>query len=155
MPYFQSTLTDLCGFGQDDTFELIYRATRDGFSARDFHSKCDGSPNTLTIVRSSSGSVFGGFAQEAWSSSDEWVDDPASFVFKVTGSEGGSSEIGCSATSGPRFSRDICIASDSNVNEASYSDFGRSFQHGAYLYGTVEAMSTILADEIEVFTRRE
>jgi hypothetical protein len=41
---------------------LLYRGTRDGFCARDFHSKNDGHSNTLTVVKTEATSfVFGDF----------------------------------------------------------------------------------------------
>jgi len=40
---------DLCEFSTNDKWSLLYRATRDGFDSSDFHSKCDGHSNTLTI----------------------------------------------------------------------------------------------------------
>jgi len=45
---------------------LLYRATRDGFNASSFHDKCDGKGSTLTIAKSSSGHVFGGYAVNSW-----------------------------------------------------------------------------------------
>lgn len=36
------------------SFSLIYQASRDGFSLSDFHSKCDGTLNTLTIIKTTS-----------------------------------------------------------------------------------------------------
>jgi hypothetical protein len=41
---------------------LLYRATRDGFDASSFHSKCDGKANTVTIIKTDSNYVFGGYA---------------------------------------------------------------------------------------------
>ncbi len=34
-------LIQLCEFTINDQFTLLYRGTRDGFGAGDFHSKCD------------------------------------------------------------------------------------------------------------------
>jgi hypothetical protein len=50
-----------------------------------FHRACDGRANTLVIVRTREGSIFGGFAVPAWNSSEggTWKDDPTelSFIF--------------------------------------------------------------------------
>jgi hypothetical protein len=43
--------------------------SRDGWEARDFHSRCDGKGATLTVVRSEEGYVFGGYASVPWASS--------------------------------------------------------------------------------------
>ena len=47
-------------------WRLLFRASRDGFAAESFHSKCDDKGPTLTAVRSGS-FLFGGFTEEAWS----------------------------------------------------------------------------------------
>ena len=39
-------LIKLCEFSPNDQWSLLYRATRDGFTGRDFHSRCDGYSNT-------------------------------------------------------------------------------------------------------------
>jgi hypothetical protein len=43
---------------------LIYRASQDGFEANDFHSKCDQKPNTLMIIKSEHGNIFGGYTEQ-------------------------------------------------------------------------------------------
>ena len=48
-------------------WRLLFRASRDGFAAESFHSKCDDKGPTVTVVQSGS-FVFGGFADAAWSS---------------------------------------------------------------------------------------
>jgi hypothetical protein len=42
-------------------FSLLWRARRDGFGGRDFHSRCDGHPNTMTVILDTEGHIFGGF----------------------------------------------------------------------------------------------
>jgi hypothetical protein len=44
-------LINLCEFSPNDKWSLLYRGTRDGFGTNDFHSKCDGHANTLTIFK--------------------------------------------------------------------------------------------------------
>jgi hypothetical protein len=62
-------LIKLCEFSPNDKFTLLYRGTRDGFGSNDFHSKCDGHSNTLTILKAEQSSyIFGGFALVKW----EW-----------------------------------------------------------------------------------
>jgi hypothetical protein len=45
-----SDLIKLCEFSPKHKWTLLYRGTRDGFGAGDFHSRCDGHSNTLTII---------------------------------------------------------------------------------------------------------
>jgi len=47
--------------------ELIYSASRDGFEADQFHSKCDKNPNTFIIIQSTNGNLFGGYTEQSWS----------------------------------------------------------------------------------------
>ena len=46
--------------------KLVYRGSRDGFGAVDFHSKCDETPNNITLIKSSTGQIFGGFTTKTW-----------------------------------------------------------------------------------------
>ena len=34
--------------------DLLYRASRDGFTGQAFHSKCDGKGNTISIIKNNS-----------------------------------------------------------------------------------------------------
>ena len=47
-------------------WRLLFRASRDGFAAKSFHSKCDYKGPTVTVVQSGS-FIFGGFTEAAWS----------------------------------------------------------------------------------------
>lgn len=47
-------------------FELIYRGSRDGFTAKSFHTICDGKGPTLSLIKSEHEKVFGGFASISW-----------------------------------------------------------------------------------------
>jgi hypothetical protein len=46
----------------------LWRGSRDGFGARDFHSRCDGHANTLTFIEDVSGNLFGAFTPVEWES---------------------------------------------------------------------------------------
>ena len=48
------------------SYKLLYRASRDGFGAKDFHWKCDGIGYTLIIIKTKSGKRFGGFTEDEW-----------------------------------------------------------------------------------------
>jgi hypothetical protein len=55
-------LIELCDFKLHDKFDLIYRATQDGFTTLDFHRKCDGISNTLVIIKvKGNENIFGGY----------------------------------------------------------------------------------------------
>jgi hypothetical protein len=40
-------------------FALLSRGSRDGFGAREFHRRCDGHANTLTLTLDMPGNIFG------------------------------------------------------------------------------------------------
>ena len=44
-------LLNLCEFNLNEKWLLLYRGSRDGFGAKEFHSKCDGHENALIIIR--------------------------------------------------------------------------------------------------------
>jgi hypothetical protein len=49
-------------------FKPLWRGSRDGFGASDFHRRCDGHANTLTVILDTNGNVFGGFTPVEWES---------------------------------------------------------------------------------------
>jgi len=171
--YLQSKLVDLCEFPKDQKWELKYKGTRDGLKAADFHSRCDGIAKTLTVVKATSGNIFGGYTEQAWHSKNEDIKDPQAFIFslvnreedpfKVNVSNEGKYAIYGSANRGPGFGgddkyiRDLCIFS---TEDRGFSAFGYSYQHERYPKDTVRG-STILAgsnrfqvQEIEVFVKK-
>lgn len=64
----QTQLFDLCCFKlSSEKLTLLYRATRDGFGARAFHSMCDNFAKTLTIIKTKNGDILGGYTNQTWS----------------------------------------------------------------------------------------
>jgi len=62
--------------------ELIYKASRDGFSSDDFHKNCDEKGATLTVIKSKGKEqVFGGYTSISWKRSNDPVEDNTAFVF--------------------------------------------------------------------------
>jgi hypothetical protein len=116
-------LISLCEFSPNDKWSLLYRATRDGFGAVDFHSKCDGHPNTLTILKAKQSSyIFGGFTSVTWESpaNGKFKSDANSFIFSLTNKDNKPVKmkvdpnrhdwaIGCDSELGPTFGDSIVI----------------------------------------------
>ena len=48
-------------------WRLLFRASRDGFTAETFHSRCNNKGPTVTIVKSGE-NIFGGFTEQPWKS---------------------------------------------------------------------------------------
>jgi hypothetical protein len=49
-------------------FMLLWRGSRDGFRADDFHCRCDGHAPTLTLIQDTARNIFGGFTPVEWES---------------------------------------------------------------------------------------
>jgi hypothetical protein len=49
-------------------FSLLWRDSRNGFTAKEFHGRCDGHGNTLTVIFDRKGNIFGGFTPLKWES---------------------------------------------------------------------------------------
>ena len=98
-------------------FYLIYRATKDGDAASDFHSKCDKSKNTLVIVKTKKGLRFGGFTSVSWEGKDEDKEDNKAFCFsldkmKIYNCKKGKKAIFASPYIGPTFQNCIFQVND-------------------------------------------
>ena len=167
---------ELCEFNLGDKFKLLYRASEHGFGSNDFHYKCDGKANTLTIFKASESSfIFGGFTSAAWGDSDGYKSDPSAFLFNLTNKENQpckmkidqnqqNNAIGCHSKLGPVFGSnngygwDIYIRDNSNVDKSS-SNLGSSYTHPQYACGTNEAQSFLAGSrnfqlsEIEVYQK--
>jgi hypothetical protein len=65
-------------------WELIYKASRDGFDANAFHSRCDNKGPTMTIILSNNNYLFGGYTAIAWTSDDSFKNDTTAFLFTLT-----------------------------------------------------------------------
>jgi hypothetical protein len=68
-------------------FEILWRGSRDGFKAKEFHRRCEGHANTLTVILDTKGNIFGGFTPVEWESrpSSYWKADDSlkSFLFTL------------------------------------------------------------------------
>jgi hypothetical protein len=165
-------LIDLCEFSPNDKWSLLYRGTRDGFGASDFHSKCDGHSNTLTLLKAKESSyIFGGYTTVNWESCPnpgKYKSDPNAFIFSLTNKDKTPLKMKVNPNSheyaiyfhsemGPAFSLSINIANDSNTRMNSFSNLGYIYKHPQYKFLTDEAQTYLAGsyhfqlDEIEVY----
>eukprot|EP00802_Teleaulax_amphioxeia_P018270 Tamp_18461.p1 GENE.Tamp_18461~~Tamp_18461.p1 ORF type:complete len:223 (+),score=27.34 Tamp_18461:3-671(+) len=123
--------------------ELLYRASRDGWAARDFHSRCDGKGATITVIKCSGGFVFGGYADVPWSSHRGsyagYTHSSKAFLFSLHGPSGlcpvklplvqdpGHAML-CNESVGPTFGggNDLRVGNNANAGK-SYSSLGSSY----------------------------
>ena len=64
--------------------KLLYRGTRDGDLAKNFHEKCDNQGPTITLCKHEKGYIFGGYSSTAWKSGNNYFASPNSFLFSLT-----------------------------------------------------------------------
>jgi len=171
----------LCEFSSNDNWSLLYRGTRDGFSSKDFHLRCDDEPNTLTLIKAkNSDNIFGGYTEAKWQSAGGDTCDHNAFIFSLMNKlnqpcklnvSNANKAIFCDSRFGPIFGGsyskdseafirgDIRVADNGNENENSVSQLSDAYKHPRYAFETSEA-NTLLAgsqqfklDEIEVYKR--
>jgi hypothetical protein len=123
-------------------FLLLWRGGRDGFRVRDFHRRCDGHANTLTLIEDTEGNIFGGFTPVKWDSNSNGKPDPSlkSFLFTLKNphnfpartfalkDEAKDRAIMCDSSLGPYFCGGIGVCGNCNANAGSYTySFGNSY----------------------------
>jgi hypothetical protein len=66
-------------------FNLLYRASRDGNTAAEFHAKCDNKGATIAVAKiKDSEQIVGGYNPLFWDSSDSYKSTNGSFIFSFT-----------------------------------------------------------------------
>ena len=78
---FTKKLLDWTGYKR---MELIYRATRDGSTSKDFHKKCDNQGPTISLFKNDKGYIFGGYASISWFDKGRHKSAPDSFIFTLS-----------------------------------------------------------------------
>jgi hypothetical protein len=78
----QQELNKFSGYDHQQ-WQLIYRASRDGYTAKAFHQICDGCSPTICVIRSNHGFIFGGFTSIPWSSTTADKTDTSAFLFTL------------------------------------------------------------------------
>lgn len=71
------------------SFELLFRASRDGYFSENFHKKCDKQGASLVIVETEHGHIVGGFTRVPWTRGEDeikrgrgmWRKDEHAFIF--------------------------------------------------------------------------
>jgi hypothetical protein len=121
--------------------KLLYRASKDGFTAKAFHSLCDGKKNTITIIKNNLNYVFGGYTSAAWLNNANFGHDNNAFIFSlrkngvtnvrkfmvknpefaIYGTENTGPTFGCERC-------DIYICDESNNKTGSQTDFGSAYE---------------------------
>ena len=152
--------------GTEHHCELLYRASADGWTAAQFHAKCDDKGPTLTLIKSTGGHIFGGYADKPWSSQGGYHSaSPEAFLFALSCHSGlgptkmpltvPAKAMAHSSNHGPTFGSnvDLHVANNANSNTESTIFIGGSYQcpAGQNAQTFITGSHTFQAAEVEVF----
>ena len=90
---------------------LLYRGSDHGWTAKDFHLRCDHKGPIICLYKIKKGDCIGGFTNAQWSSTTKHVGDCDAILFNLSCSRHYPSkkygnEIRCSGEIGPTFGND-------------------------------------------------
>ena len=120
--------------------ELIYRASRDGFTSNSFHHKCDHQGPTICLYQNDKGYIFGGYASIPWTSNGGTLKAKNCFIFTLTNihnteptkfpNKENDNSLFHYPDYGPCFGNynDIDIRGDFKIND-SYTSFPCNYNH--------------------------
>jgi len=139
--------------------EVLYIASRDGDGAGVFHTKCDNKGPTIVVVQSTTGAIFGGYTDVAWTRSVKWGASTTSFLFRLhpsvekydVKSGRGQYSVRHDGNYGPIFGNrpDLYISDNSLHNSKSYV-----YSNG-YTYDTPANKPHVLNDGHRFFKVRD
>jgi hypothetical protein len=156
-------------------FSVLWRGSRDGFKAKEFHRRCDGHANTLTVVLDTNGNIFGGFTPLKWESRVvkgdgknclKADDSLKSFLFTLKNphniparrfalkAEKKHWAINCDCKRGPDFANnDIRVFDDCNANTRNDTSLGWAYTNDTGLGNEIVFTGSrhFQVKEIEVF----
>ena len=121
-----------------DKFELrlLYRNSRDGNSAQSFHKHCNGHTNTLTLVQSNYGHIFGGFTSKDWGLKiNGYIEDDTAFLYLIKSKfnhepkiyqtlKGNIYSVYIHPTNGPTWGGGHALVLQSTYTNGPYSNLG-------------------------------
>ena len=146
--------------------ELLFRGTRDGMTAKDFHNKCDNKGPTISLFKNEKGHIFGGYASISWTCEGGNKSAPGSFLFTLTNIYDKQptkfpikikgKEVYHSHEDGPWFGEngnDLCAYQ--NLSKGAFSIFPICFEDtlgkGYSIFTSIENNKNFNIQEIEIF----
>ncbi|XP_061187448.1 interferon-induced protein 44-like [Saccostrea echinata] len=69
--------------GKTSHFQLLYKISRDGCSAKTFHQKCNSKGETVTVFYNTNNTIYGGYLSQSWNSNGKNIIDPNAFLFRL------------------------------------------------------------------------
>jgi hypothetical protein len=151
----------------DKRLALLYRGSRDGFQTSAFHNRCNNHPNTISLILSKNGCIFGGYTPLTWSSRNAWVPDPSqkSFIFtlknphnvaaRIFKQKQADNAIYDYGSYGPTFGNghDLYVCDQCQNSASSYSNLGSIYVNdtGIDAQQVLTGSYNFTVEEIEVF----
>ena len=150
---------------EKESLTSIYRASANGFSATSFHNQVVGYNKTLTIIKTTTGFVFGYYTNAMHTNYDGFVSDSGAFMFSYINPQGLNLKMNITKPEmalynnnrkyGPYFGNDTICPDDFEVNPCSMTfnayalpnDLPAGTDGSTYLINS----TTFYAAEIEVF----
>lgn len=68
-------------------YKLLFRASRDGFDAKEFHKRCNSKAFTITFIKTKNRRRFGGFTEAKWCGFINYTNGKKGFVFSLDNKE--------------------------------------------------------------------
>ena len=151
-------------------YNLVYRASKDGDRAADFHSKCDKIGPNITLIKTKKGFVFGGFTFKNWEHMPRDIDpnkpnlgsasrDSRAFGFSVNNQKVYNNEkphefaIWCNRNFGPTFKNNLFQIFDSCLRKGGYCSVRGNSHFGGqnYDFEISGGESRFKLEELEVY----
>jgi hypothetical protein len=150
-------------------FTLLWRGSRDGFASGDYHKRCNGHANLLTVVRDENGNVFGGYSpiKSQTTQNCQWIPDmqSKSFIFTLVNPNGvpprkfvlrdRSCAVTFRSSRGPAFGRgDLFLGGNCSTNiHKNTAALGNAYANDTGLDGRTLLTGTkaFRVKEVEVF----
>ena len=128
---------------------LLFRASRDGFSAKSFHQACDNRGPTLCLFKSEKNKIFGGFADKSWFSNICFKLSKGAFLFSVDNKKklklfrNHDKALFFNKNYGPCFGEDIIIGDKADEPKSCRSFVGRSYETCDGYFESLEAQKSL------------
>ncbi len=150
---------------EKESLTSIYRASANGFSATSFHNQVVGYNKTLTIIKTTTGFVFGYFTNVMHNFTEAFVADSEAFMFSYSNVQNVTQKLSIvkpemarynnRAKYGPYFGNDTICPGDFDVNPCSLT-FNAFTPPNGLPFGTAGSTylinsTTFYPAEVEVF----
>jgi hypothetical protein len=139
--------------------KLLYRGSKDGYTAEAFHQKCDNTQHTITVVENNNSKILGGYSDQSWDGAG-WKPSSKSFLFSITDREiyplnmaPHPNAVYANNCYGPTFggNHDFYIVGNCNINNGSYVCLGNAYDAKGKSREQIGGSYTFIVKEIEVF----